>query len=258
MTEPKARSPTNKPCRWHMIQLYAESEDYNATAILDVLVQSDLECVYVLHDRDVHDDTTDSHTAGDIKKAHYHVLVYSPAKMTAQALADGLGIDTRWCKKADGLDYCVYMLHIGYLRKAQYRYDELHGTERLLERAVRRCVNAKRGLSGGCGENLTEVYQLVTEWLDTQNNVTIRMLTDWACEADILGHVMQRMSVFARLVDEHNYMIAGNNVRQAESAVEKQTKTLGKRIAELDRDINRAHVYLNVLEMQILGRTEKK
>lgn len=260
MSYKKARRPPETiPTQWHMLMLYPDSGDYDFAEILATLKQSDIEFVGVCHDQDVYKTdvppTTDEagnevdpgHKAGDFKKAHHHILLYTPAKMTGKAIAEGLGIDVRWCKNADGLSYCLYLLHIGQLGKKEYPYTALYGTERLTERAVRRCVNAKRGVTGGVGESETEVYQLFTEWLDTRTNVSRRDVLDWATACDCLGHVLQNYSAFWSIAQEHSYRWADVLGSAEIQRIEKKVTGQEKRI---DSAVKRCEMYARLMEMK--------
>lgn len=255
---PKARNP---PTQWHMLMLYADSADHDLSAVLETLAQSDVEYIGICHDQDVYADDAEpvvdddgnvidpGHNAGDIKKAHHHILLYTPAKMTCKAIATGLGIPERFCKNADGLDYVLYMVHIGHIGKHEYMYTDLYGSKRLLERGIRRCVNAKVGVTGGVGESVTEVYQLFSEWLDTQGNVSRRDILDWATSADVLGHVLRNYAAFWSVAQEHGTAWADSLSRAECQRIEKKLADAERRFVAA---VKRVEMYERLLGVKFV------
>lgn len=120
----------------------------NKTRIFNILLYPDnaehLEVIFKLtnlyksvgikHDKDVYekdvlnDDLTIKHSAGELKKAHYHFVVQFENPRYASGVAKELGIDERFVEATKFFSSSKqYLLHWGTPEKYQYDTNELVG-----------------------------------------------------------------------------------------------------------------------------------
>lgn len=147
------QEPQKRQYNWFAFILYPEDERH--ACILEYIKQNTMlydKWVAVLHDRDLPEDDVqvilaEGLTTGkEFKKPHYHVLVRTQQKMTAN------GFLKRWVVRGvpclshvelvnDYIAYIQYMAHIDFASlsngcKSLYRTDEFIGTADLISKAL--------------------------------------------------------------------------------------------------------------------------
>ena len=170
---------------WNFV-LYLD--DPSHAAALD-FIRANYNYVMVCHDKDVDAD-------GNLKKAHYHVIVkFSQARWNT-SVADELGITPNYMQVTGSWDNSArYLLHDGCSDKYQYDPNELQGP--LAPSVIRLLQNDD--------ENVR-----VLSILDLLNSlccyVTLQQFIRLVCEKGLYAD-WRRMGYNAiRLLDEHNHL----------------------------------------------------
>lgn len=178
MSEQKYRS------RCYNLELYPDNDAHMGAM---EFIRSNYHYVAILHDKDLKDD-------GSLVKPHYHVCVkFSQARWNT-ALAEELGIETRWMEKTGCWDSsALYLLHVGKDEKYQYPSDALEG-----DLAPSVCA-----LLVVNDEN--ERVISISDLLDKQKVISYRSFVRMCCEAGLWSDV-RRMGVWGvYLLNEHNH-----------------------------------------------------
>lgn len=112
----KKQSDIRSRC-FHLV-LYKEDNDHlNA---LD-LIQNEYNFAYILHDKDIIEDT------GELKKPHWHVILYFDNPHYLLSLAKDLGIKPNYIKTDELKKGLEYLIHKNNTDKYQYPIDEVKG-----------------------------------------------------------------------------------------------------------------------------------
>lgn len=128
-------------------------EDSNHVSLLEYIKQYEhiWQFAYILHDRDIwHEEDVqewieehkDEPGAGEVpqvgapKKPHWHVLIHRKDQSTAKAQSKFFGVHVKKCSNAEGsLMYFVHKTPAS-MHKAQYDWDELKGSKKLLDKVL--------------------------------------------------------------------------------------------------------------------------
>lgn len=108
----------NERSRLWLVLLYPEDPTHvNALEYID----RNLDYVGICHDRDVDDD-------GNLKKAHFHVILKFPQARYRNAIVKELGIAPNYMEKMASWNKSArYLLHFGWDEKFQYSETDLIG-----------------------------------------------------------------------------------------------------------------------------------
>lgn len=103
--------------RYFMFILYAESQQN----FIDFIIKN-YSCIYILHDRDVNIET------GEIKKAHYHIIIKFENQRNLKNVCEEIGIEPNYCQVI--LSYTKslqYLIHMNNPEKFQYNIADCKG-----------------------------------------------------------------------------------------------------------------------------------
>ena len=83
----------------------------------------------ILHDKDVYED---GELQGELKKAHWHIVLRFKNAVWNTAIAKELGITPNYLESCKDVDASLlYLVHYGNSEKAQYEYESVFGPLRL-------------------------------------------------------------------------------------------------------------------------------
>lgn len=83
----------------------------------------------ILHDKDVYED---GEHQGELKKAHWHIVLRFKNAVWNTAIAKELGITPNYLESCKDVDASLlYLVHYGNSEKAQYEYESVFGPLRL-------------------------------------------------------------------------------------------------------------------------------
>lgn len=152
-------------------------------------IKSNYDYAYILHDKDVTED-------GEIKKAHWHVVVnVGKNARWNTAIADELGITPNYVEKCGKLDRALqYLIHYNEPDKYHYDLSEVHGN---LKTRLKIEINK---------EDKTE-DERVDRLIDFINESGYLTVTEFAkyCATNGYWDVFRRSGViFCKILEEHN------------------------------------------------------
>lgn len=181
-----------------MLMLYPDNPEH-VRAVAEVR-ESDIAYAIVLHDRDTwsaDDEIEDpDHVAGELKKAHWHIVLRFSNQCWNTAVCSRFGIEERFCKKADSCDEALeYLIHKNHPDKFQYHVDDVSGD--LSSRLAM--------LIGKDGKTEDEQVLEILDYLDSfECAVSVTDLVRWACQSGHYGYLRQGGLLLMRVLDEHN------------------------------------------------------
>lgn len=183
----------NPRSRCWCLVLYPEDETH--ANCIDILEKNRFTYAGILHDRDTWaEGENENHVAGEVKKPHWHIVLYVKNPRYRNALAEELGIAPNYlevCRSRDSA--LLYLVHDGYPDKYQYDIDDVFGS--LVSNLQKLLLNEDEG---------SRVMAIVDMIDKTPNRLTYRELLKKVCENGLYGD-FRRMGVGVRsLLDEHN------------------------------------------------------
>lgn len=153
--------------------------------------------IAIKHDKDVWSDDDklpDGVKVGDLKKAHWHVIIRFPQGRWDTAIAKELGIAINYIQKCVSYEgSLLYLIHKGLPDKYQYSPDECIGNlTKDLEKALE------------CDSDLNDRVMSVLSILDERDFWTVRSFLEVACQRGRIGEALRMAGLIAQLISVHN------------------------------------------------------
>lgn len=176
---------------WNCL-LYPENQEH-MEALDRIRSSEDFDWVSVLHD-------CDSNENGELKKAHYHLILKFKNPIENYALAKKLGIKVNYLERTKSWkDSAKYLLHTGCPDKFQYTTDKLDGP---LTDKVLRLLQPQE--EGSAVLQISEMIEKTNGYLSTSG--LVRMV----CEAGLWSHYRRAQNTFSNILREHNSYYASS------------------------------------------------
>lgn len=166
-------------------------EDPTHAACVDKLKSGGYNYACILHDKDVH---TSGENEGELKKAHWHVVIKFPNAVWNEPLAKELGIQTNYLEKVLNLDAALtYLVHDGYEDKYQYDISDVFGPlQTRLASLLKDTDESTRALN---------IYDIIRS---SPGIVTYTEVFEKACKAGLYGDFRRMGSGVMYLIKDHN------------------------------------------------------
>ena len=176
----------NYRSRKHCLLLYPEDETHMKALSI---IKSSFDYACILHDKDCDDN-------GELKKAHYHVVVSFPTAKWRTALSKDLGITENYIEQCRSMEHALmYLIHYDDDSKYQYSIDEVHGT--LTSKLYKILQN------DGKDEN-DKVVELVSYIRSTSGHISVSDFSYWCSSVGKWDVFRRSASIILRIIDEHN------------------------------------------------------
>lgn len=161
---------------------------------------------WTYHDKDKYDNDTENHKKGDLKKPHWHLLLYFNDGITLKSLCNKLSIEGQenlvsfWpAKDPDGRkDHRVrYLIH--YKSKDEFKYeysiDDIHTNDDDINKFF---------IDEESKQNKDII--LLFDFFDSRQGclISYRTFLNFVYEQSLWGTYQRNASIFNRLFDEHN------------------------------------------------------
>lgn len=178
--------------RHFVLLLYPDDEShFNA---IKRIQESDYDYALILHDKDIAESQTDTYNVGDIKKAHFHIVLSFKNARRISTVADELGIKENYIRFTRSLSKALlYLIHYEDKDKYQYSIDSVSGS----------LVKKLKSLIHGHTEE-NDVINIV-KIIDSYNSaLTYRELLICVCDNGLYS-TFRRMGYGIKiLLDDHN------------------------------------------------------
>ena len=183
--------------RIHMLMLYPDNEQH-CQAMEKIAQSYDFACVK--HDRDVwteEDEKKDpKHKAGELKKAHWHVVLRFQQAVWNTAICKELGIEENYIEQAKRFESALqYLMHYNDPQKAQYSVDEVFGN---LAVKLRESINKSEKSEG---EKVVELIQFINEY---HGRLSITEFAQFCAENGYWAEFRRSGAIFCKIIEEHN------------------------------------------------------
>lgn len=172
--------------RTHMLLLYPDEVTH--VEALEKIKQS-YDHAYILHDKDKTDE-------GELKKAHWHVVLRFNQAVWSSAICKDIGIQDNYIEDVKKFDNALqYLIHYNDTNKAQYSVDEVKGNLRT------KLVESINKVEKSEGEKVCELIEFIKS---CDEKLTI---TDFASYCALNGYwaeFRRSGAIFCKIIDEHN------------------------------------------------------
>jgi len=161
---------------------------------------------WTYHDKDMYDDDSDSHKKGDIKKPHWHLLVYFNDGITLKSLCKKLQLENKenyvkfWSAKdpKGRKDYRVrYLIHFNSKDEFKHEYEikDIHTND----------DDYEKFFSNDDSKQNQDIL-LLFDYFDCRSGqlLSYRTFLNFVYEQGLWGTYQRNVSIFNRLLDEHN------------------------------------------------------
>lgn len=191
-------SPTKFRGRNFVAVLYPE--DPTHASAVDKLKTNGYSFAAILHDKDVYED---GEHQGELKKAHWHVVLKFKNAVWNTAIAKELGITPNYleaCKNLD--DALLYLVHFGYEnRKYEYNLEEVFGPlHTRLAYLLADDDESTRALN---------IYEMIAK---KEGRVTYTEIFVEACKAGLYADFRRMGSGVTALINDHNTEWYGEHI----------------------------------------------
>ena len=177
---------------WCMV-LYPE--DPTHVEAINRLYSCGYKYVAILHDCDTWDEgESETHSAGEPKKEHWHVVLKFTQARWNTAIAEELGIAPNYLEPCSNFDAaCLYLVHANHEKKYQYDSAALFGT--LVSHVNKLLLDDDEG---------ARILEIVKEIDACPGRAKYRDILVWACNNGLYGEFRRLGSGVKYLLDEHN------------------------------------------------------
>lgn len=176
-------------------------EDKSHAEAVEKLVASGVPCAIALHDKDKDID-------GNLKKAHWHVVVRFNNPRWRSAVAKEFGITDNYVEPCANLDGALtYLVHFNFPDKYQYDTDIVIGSLKTrLEFLLRDEDESTRVLS---------IYEMIA---NSPGIVTYTEIFRKACANGLYGDLRRMGAGLGYLIADHNALVAEQDAYEARQA----------------------------------------
>lgn len=183
--------------RAHLLLLYPDNEQH-----LEALakIQKSYDFAGIQHDKDTwtEDDEKKNpeHKAGELKKAHFHVVVRTQNATWNTALCKELGIEEKFCEQAKNIDNALqYLIHYNDTDKATYDIEEVFGS---LKTKLKESINK---VEKSEGEKVVELIQFIREY---DGRLRITDFAEYCAKNGYWSEFRRSGAIFCKIIDEKN------------------------------------------------------
>lgn len=177
----------NYRSRRHCLLLYPDDETHMQA--LDY-IKHNYEHLYILHDKDVNKDT------GELKKAHYHVIIEFKSAKWCSALAKELGITENYIEQVNNYEKALeYLIHFNDDEKFQYNLDDVKGT---FKDKLYKFIH-----NDGKDEN-EKSMELIDYIVNYPAELSVSSFAYWCASVGKWDIFRRSSHIFIRIIDEHN------------------------------------------------------
>lgn len=183
--------------RVHMILLYPDNEQH-LDALYKIGQSYDYACC--LHDKDTWTEEDEKknpeHKAGELKKAHFHVIVRTSNATWNTALCKELNIEDKFCEQAKNIDNALqYLIHYNDTDKTQYKIEDVTGPLRT------KLIESINKVEKSEGEKVVELIEFIRNY---DGRLSITDFASYCAQNGYWSEFRRSGAIFCKIIDEHN------------------------------------------------------
>ena len=183
--------------RYYNFTLVIYEDDENFKEQMESIKQTH-ESIWIRHDKDINEET------GELKKAHYHVVLKLKVNCTISALSKKLGINENMIEPVKkSLNGCLkYLIHFGDDNKYNYDKEEVQSNSDTLKRRFDDLVSKDTPEV----DKVISIQQFIEEYNDY---IKISFLSKYVQKINVWDTFRRNYAFIKDLVNEHNGKISG-------------------------------------------------
>lgn len=180
-----------------MFLLYPDNEAH--AEALEKLKQS-YDIAGILHDKDTWTEEDEQknpeHKAGDLKKAHWHVVVRFKNPTWSSAICKELGIEHTYIEDVKKFDNALqYLIHYNDTDKTQYNQEDVFGSLRTkLAESINKSEKSE-------GEKIVELIDFIES---VGRRLTVTEFARYCAENGYWAEFRRSGAIFCKMIEEHN------------------------------------------------------
>lgn len=175
--------------RVHMVLLYPENTEH-----LEVLenIKKNYDCAYILHDMDITED-------GEVKKAHFHVIIRTQNATWNTALCSAIGLnETNLVQHIRNIDNALlYLVHFNEPEKYQYNLADVKGNLK------DKLVSAMNNQNKSEGEKVSELIDYIENY---KGYLSLTAFSKFCASNGYWSEFRRSGSIFIKIIEEKNGM----------------------------------------------------
>lgn len=183
-------------------------EDKTHVNAMEIIKRS-YDYAVILHDKDLDEN-------GDMKKAHWHVVItVGNNKRWNTALSKELGIEMNYIQKVRNLDRALeYLIHLNDENKYQYSIDEVDGS---LKTRLKANMNSADKTEG---EKVAELLHMIE---NEPYKISYTYFAKYCAENGLWDIYRRSAVIMTKVIEEHNRNIEDENkmIRDAKKQAKK-------------------------------------
>lgn len=169
-------------------------EDPTHAAAIEKMKSGGYNFAGILHDKDVYED---GEHEGEIKKAHWHIVVRFKNAVWNTAISNELGIEANYLEACKDVDSALlYLVHFGNEEKYQYEYETVFGP--LKVRLATLLAEPDEG---------SRVLSLVDIVESAPGPLGYTELIKKAVSAGVYADLRRMGALGVKMLEEHNYEV---------------------------------------------------
>lgn len=185
---------SNPRCRTWAMLFYPDDQSHQKAM---EIIRNTYPYVAILHEHDIwtseDEKENPDHKAGELKKAHWHIVLRFPEARYKNALAKELGVKENYLQVVKVYkSACLYLLHKGWPEKYQYPPDLLEGP--LKEQVLKWIADS---------DECSRVKEII-DLIDGMEFIDYSQLVRTACEKGLYADLRRMGHILSRIVDSHN------------------------------------------------------
>lgn len=162
------------------------------------LIQQKYDYLFICHDKDEYifdafdDNGVVTHSKGELKKPHYHILLHFNNPRYCSGVAKELCIEENLLQKCSSADsYIIYLTHKDEPLKHQYEVSDFSGT--LINKVLRVYDTPV---------DLESQFNNIVDFIENNRNITYRELGRWCSTYGYLNIFLKYQSYFKEIYYE--------------------------------------------------------
>lgn len=174
---------------WTLI-LYEDSTSYCFNDIIS-RIKSNYDYLYIKHDKDIDEN-------GNLKKAHYHVVLKFKNYKWLNSLSKELDLTSNYFQSVNSLKGILcYLIHLNNTDKYLYSLNEVYGTKTFKSKLVK-FVNNEDNTEE---EKIKIIFDFINS---TDYYISYSQLVNFVLEKCLWADFRRSSLIFFKLVEEHN------------------------------------------------------
>ena len=170
-------------------------DDKKTTNVLNI-IEDNYNYALILHDKDYYEET------GEIKKAHYHIIIYFENAKRLNTLSDELGLAPNYIRTEEIKKGLEYLIHKNNKDKYQYSIDEVRGPLKdRLQNFINKSIESEN-------TSIMLLYEIINKY---DGPIYLEYIIPVVLQNNLWSFFRRSQLTWFKLIEEHNRKYHANN-----------------------------------------------